>query len=276
MRFFDGINHPGAATVAADGFDGAMLYLGTPGSGKDLTAAQYADYKAHRLRTIVGFEHLASDWRAGASGGRINAAAFLADAHAKQVDFADPFWVSVDEHVAAADLHTVIDYVWGYVSAVVVAGRWRGPAGVYGFPEVTTALHTAGVVAWYWGAGRRADQPAFVNVWQDNNRVVIVGGSSDDEDQVLIPLPATPTEDEDAMSFDLTTPLPQAADVDGDGTVAEALTAVLHGIGGKREAGAIVANQASIIARLDNLAAAVVALADKVDDIAGPPPPAQP
>jgi hypothetical protein len=188
VKFFDGINHPSAATVIADGLDGGMLYLGTPSSGKDLTAAQYRDYKAHGLFVAVGFEHVTTDWQGGAAAGRRNAAAFLADARAKGVDPDDPFWVAIDMHVAARDLPTVVAYVRAYVAGVR-AGKWRGRAGVYGFPEVTNALHAARVVDWYWGAGRRADQPAFVNVWQDNTQHVVVGGSSDDLDWVLIPIP---------------------------------------------------------------------------------------
>lgn len=193
MLFFDGINHPDAATVAADGLDGGMLYLGTPTSGKDLTAAQYADYKAHGLRTIVGFEHVVDDWRGGAAAGRANGTALLADAKAKHVEVDDPFWVAgADQHVTAVNLPTVVTYVRAYV-ATVRAGGWRGPAGGYGFPEVTTALHSAGVVDWYWGAGRRADQPAWINIWQDNTQTIVVGGSTDDEDWVLIPIPSEET-----------------------------------------------------------------------------------
>lgn len=197
MKFFDGINHPSAATVIADGLDGGMLYLGTPASGKDVTAAQYRDYKAHHLKTIVGFEHVITDWLGGAAAGRRNAAAFLADARAKGVDPDDPFWVAIDMHVTAGDLPTVVAYVRAFV-ATVRAGGWRGPAGGYGFPEVTTALHAARVVDWYWGAGRRADQPPFVNVWQDNTQTILVGGSRDDEDWVLIPIP---TEEDDVTNF---------------------------------------------------------------------------
>jgi hypothetical protein len=188
VKFFDGITHPPASTVIADGLDGGMLYLGTPSSGKDLTAAQYADYKAHGLLTAVGFEHVTTDWQGGAAAGKANAAAFLADAHAKGVSPDDPFWVAIDMHVAASDLPTVVAYVRAYVAAVR-AGEWRGRAGGYGFPEVTTALHAAGVVDWYWGAGRRADQPAFINIWQDNTQTIQVGGSTDDEDWVLIAIP---------------------------------------------------------------------------------------
>lgn len=201
MKFFDGINHPPASTLIADGLDGCMLYLGTPSSGKDLTAAQYADYKAHGLKTAVGYEHVTTDWQGGTAAGNAHAAAFLADAKAKGVSMDDPFWVAIDTHVASSDLPTVVAYVTAYVAAVR-AGEWRGRSGGYGFPEVTTALHAAGVVDWYWGSGRRADQPAFINIWQDNTQTILVGGSADDEDWELIPIPQ-----EDSMTDPNATPL---------------------------------------------------------------------
>ena len=68
-RLFDGINHPDAATVAADGLIGALLYLGTPGSPKDVTAAQYAGYKAHGLWTLLCYEHTTTDISGGANAG---------------------------------------------------------------------------------------------------------------------------------------------------------------------------------------------------------------
>lgn len=234
MKLFDGRNHPSAATVKADGLDGAMLYLGTPSSGKDLTAQQYRDYKAHGLFTAVGFEHVVDDWRGGAAAGRRNGAAFLADAKAKGVDHADPFWVvGADQHVANADLPTVVAYVRAYVATVRAAG-WRGPSGGYGFPEVTTALHNAGVCDWYWGAGSRTAQPSFINVWQRNDRTILVGGSADDEDDGLIPIPRAPLEDDDMALRDKLPPIVMSDGQEHDLTVGDVLRGLAQLIPGDR------------------------------------------
>lgn len=186
MLFFDGTNHPSAATVKADGLDGGMLYGGTPTSPKNFTAAQYADYEASGLFTAFVFEHIVNDMSGGRNAGLLNAAALMADLKAKGVDPSKPVCVAIDEHVSTANLPTAVAYVTGFRDGVR-ARLWKGPIGVYGFPEVTNACRT--VVQWFWGAGRRADQPAFINVWQDNNATIQVGGSVDDKDWLLIPLP---------------------------------------------------------------------------------------
>lgn len=193
MLLFDGTNHPGAATVIADGLDGAALYVGTPTSVKDATAAQYADYKSHHLATLLVYEHATNDISGGSAGGATHAKAFLSDAHAKAMSVADPACAAVDEHVAAANLPLAVSYLRGF-RAALISGGWIGPIGVYGFPETLKACHDAGIADWYWGAGRRADQPSYTNVWQDNTGTIQVGGATDDKDWVLIPLPTT-TED---------------------------------------------------------------------------------
>lgn len=187
---FDGTNHPSAATLKADGIDVAFLYAGTPGSssGKDFTAAQYADYRSHGIRRAFVFEHLPTDWTAGPAGARANAHALLADLAAKGTDGTDPVAVSVDQHVPSSDLPRVVAYATAFAVAIRAAG-YKGPVGVYGFSEVLIACHAAGAVQWYWGAGSRSSMPLFVNVWQDNTKTIVVGGSADDEDWILIPLP---------------------------------------------------------------------------------------
>lgn len=193
MLLFDGTNHPGAATVIADGLDGAALYVGTPTSVKDATAAQYADYKSHHLATLLVYEHTTNDISGGATSGAAHARAFLADAHAKAMSVADPACAAVDEHVTAANLPLAVAYLRGF-RAALIEGGWIGPIGVYGFPEALKACHDAGIADWYWGAGRRADQPSYTNVWQDNTGTIQVGGATDDKDWVLIPLPTTTEE----------------------------------------------------------------------------------
>jgi hypothetical protein len=190
MEFFDGINHPTSAQVRAAGCSGCLMYCGTPGDslGKDFTAAQYADYRANGIVRILVYENLANDIAGGASGGAAHAAAFLADARAKGVDIHDPAVATVDEHVAAASLPLAVAYQSGFYHALKANG-WLGPVGIYGFSEVLIACHNAGVADWYWGAGARSAMPPYTNVWQDNTGVITIGGSVDDRDWILVPLP---------------------------------------------------------------------------------------
>lgn len=62
------------------------------------------------------------------------------------------------------------------------------------------------------------------------------------------------------MGFDLTTPLPDPKSVAGTNTVAEALTVMLAGIGGQRNAGAEAAELADLDAALQAATAQQAAL----------------
>jgi hypothetical protein len=249
---FDGINHPPAATLVADGLGGGLLYCGTPASGKDFTAAQYADYKAHKLITIMGYENLATDINGGRALGQAHANSFLADARAKRVSFGEPALATVDEHVSAANLSLAMQYQSGF-RAGLKAGGWRGPIGIYGFSEVLEAAHMMGNADFYFGAGNRASLPPYTNIWQDNTQTIQVGGSADDRDVVLIPLP----EEEDV-------PL-TAADI---AAVAHAVAAYKNPADGKDvdmhqhavDATAALAAVRTLSAQVDALSNAVAAL----------------
>jgi hypothetical protein len=185
---FDGRNHPPAVTLVADGIGGGLLYTGTPASGKDFTAAQYADYKAHGLITIMGYENNTNDISGGKTSGTQHGNAFLADCRAKNVSFNEPALSTVDEHVASADLDLAMEYQDGFRAALKSNG-WTGPIGIYGFSEVLGAAHATGNADFYFGAGRRSSMPSYTNIWQDNTGTILIGGSADDRDVVLIPLP---------------------------------------------------------------------------------------
>lgn len=195
---FDGTNHPPAATLIADGLAGGLLYCGTPASAKDFTAAQYADYKAHKLITIFGYEHLTTDISGGYAAGLAHASDFLADARAKHVDLGEPALSAVDEHVTAANIPLAMQYQDGF-RAGLRAGGWQGPIGIYGFSEVLIAAHQRGNADFYFGAGSRSSMPPYTNLWQDNTQTIQVGGSPDDRDVVLIPLPSSSSLEEDTV-----------------------------------------------------------------------------
>jgi Domain of unknown function (DUF1906) len=185
---FDGTNHPSGQQVIDAGCIGCLLYGGTPQYGKNFTPAQYRDYKARGLLTPFVFEDGANDMAGGFNGGSAHASALLADLRRGGVANTEPVGPTVDEHVTAANIPLAVAYQNGFSSYVKSSG-WLGPVGTYGFSELLIAVHNAGLADWYWGAGSRSAMPPFVNFWQDNTGTIQVGGSADDRDWILVPLP---------------------------------------------------------------------------------------
>lgn len=267
LAIYDGVNHPSAATVLADGLVGGLLYGGTPNSGKNFTAAQYADFKAHGLLTPFAYENLATDMSGGATAGVAHASALISDLRAKHVAETEPVFPTVDEHVSVADLPLAVEYQRAFFNTVVKTG-WLGRIGTYGFPELLNAVHADGCAEFYFGAGSRASQPAFVNIWQDNTQTVVVGGAHDDKDWILIPLPVArplptpaPTEGTDMQ---LTDPIPSNP---APGTVGFVLRDMQRGVTGVNTAGTMALgilmaddDIAEIATAVSNLANAVTAL----------------
>jgi hypothetical protein len=188
MRLFDGTNHPAAQQVIDADCGGCLMYGGTPQYSKNYTPAQYRDYKARSLLTAFVFEDGANDMAGGFNGGSAHASALLADLHRGGVANTEPVAPTVDEHVTATNIPLAVAYQNGFWSYVKSSG-WLGPVGTYGFSELLIAVHKAGLAEWYWGAGSRSAMPPYTNVWQDNTGTIQVGGSADDSDWILIPLP---------------------------------------------------------------------------------------
>jgi hypothetical protein len=187
---FDGTNHPSAATVLADHNIGAALYGGTPASalGKDFTAAQYADYAANRLFMIFMYENLTTDINSGAAGGAAHASDLINDMRSKGVPLSWPVECCIDEHLVDSQLPLAAQYVAGFHNQARALAP-SAPAGVYGFPEVTTYVHDHAPVDFYHGCGSRSAQPSYINIWQDNTASQTVGGAKDDINHVLISIP---------------------------------------------------------------------------------------
>lgn len=255
---FDGINHPTAAEVRAAGAIGALVYVGTPGSGKDVTAAQYADYKADGLLVLNAYEHLATDISGGSIDGATHAWALVQDATAKGVSFSDPALAVVDEHVTAADIPLAMQYQAGFRNGLRRAG-WRGPIGIYGFSEILIAAHDAGLADFYMGCGSQSSMPPYTNIWQDNTGTIQVGGSTDDRDWIRIPLTIPAGDTQNAL-----------ADYARTESLHQMLPAVNWpqaptGVQGERNALAaainqILANQAAISGALSQLQRQIAAL----------------
>lgn len=262
VRFFDAEGHPTAAQVLTAGYNGALLYGGTPAaaSGKDFTATQYADYDAHGIQMLFMYELGTNDISGGLTAGQQHAANLIHDMQAKGASAGWPCLAVVDEHVAAANIELAVEYQRGFYLAAKKAGYF-GPVGVYGFPEVTTAVHNAqpGPIAdFYVGCGSRSAQPSFINIWQSNTGYVTVGGVQADDDQVLIPIPSIGVPDMELTDKIPTVKLDATGTYVGDGDPAPVSDFLRFG-----DAFANDANQ-----RLVALQATVATLVDAVNTIA--------
>jgi glycoside hydrolase-like protein len=197
VMFADELGRPSAVDLIKAGFDGVILYAGTPAaaSGKDFTTAQYQDYLAHGLQILYVYELGTNDIIGGAELGQAHALDLIADLQAKGASPGYPACAAVDEHVSAANLGLAVEYQRGFFLALKKAGYF-GPVGVYGFPEVTTAVHAASpgpIAEWYWGCGSHSAQPSFINIYQSNAGTVTVDSIPVDEDEVLIPVATSDT-----------------------------------------------------------------------------------
>jgi hypothetical protein len=262
----DGINHPSAVTLLADGAQGWLGYVGTPNSAKDMTAAQYADYVEHRLLLILAYENLSTDISGGGAAGAAHANAFLADARKKKIAFTENALPAVDEHVSSRNIPGMLVYVRSFRNTLKLGG-WKGRIGIYGFSEVLIACHDAGITDFYVGAGSKKDMPPYVNIWQDNTTSITIAGSADDKDWILVPLPATtapaPTEEIDVqftdkipenpapgtVGFFLRKYLPGTTGVNTAGPMALAIASTSANV--TKIAGALPANQAALLAAVD-------------------------
>lgn len=234
QKLFDGINHPSAATVAADGFVGGLLYAGTPASqlGKDVTAAQIADYASHGLWMGFVYESSTTDIDGGYNAGESHAHDFYNDLGSKGVSPDHTAFWAVDEHLTSAQLPTALRYGQGFYDTLIGLG-WSGPIGPYGPSELIEYVHDNDPQDCYWGWGSQSAQPSYVNIWQDNNNHATVGGSSDDIDHILIsvpvkgPIPVTNA----TVELDFTQPLNYTSEVTGQAvstTVGAALANACH------------------------------------------------
>jgi glycoside hydrolase-like protein len=185
--------YPGAATLAAAGFSGAIRYIGKGTAGKRLTAAERADFDAHRFPYLLVCELDTHDAEGGYESGKAYGAVALADARAKGVPDSVGIACAADEHLTTAQVPTAVDYARGFRDAV---GQDR--MGAYGFSEFVAAVRAAGIGTWFWQAGNPpavTGTDGFVHFWQRNGydraqTTTVVGGIECDINVQLRPLPA--------------------------------------------------------------------------------------
>lgn len=250
-KWFDAAGKPDPAQAKRQGFEGAFVYVGTPGFAKNCTTSYYRALVAAGLDVIAVVEHNQHDAELGAAAGDSYARAGLADMAGMGFAAAVPLGVTADEHLTASQIPTAVAFQ--SAASRVIRGAGRLAMG-YGFSEFIRALRPAGLVDIEWQAGSLSLVDALVHFWQDNTGTEMVGPVIVDRDWKRRALPGGD------MGFDLTTPLPDPKSVAGTNTVAEALTVMLAGIGGQRNAGAEAAELADLDAALQAATAQQAAL----------------
>lgn len=238
-KWFDAAGKPDPAQAKRQGFEGAFVYVGTPGFAKNCTTSYYRALVAAGLDVIAVVEHNQHDAELGAAAGDSYARAGLTDMAGMGFAAAVPLGVTADEHLTAGQIPTAVAFQSAASRIIRPAGR---RAMGYGFSEFIRALRPAGLVDIEWQAGSLSLVDALVHFWQDNTGTEMIGPVVVDRDWLRRPLPGG--------DMNLTDQLPDPKTVAGDGTVQEALATVLYGIGGRRFGGALANAIASMQAQL--------------------------
>jgi hypothetical protein len=189
-KWADAAGHPAGAALRAAGFAGVVIYVGTPSSAKDCSAAVYADYAAHGLGVIAVYENLTTDITGGRAAGVAHAQAALADMAAKNIPASVPLGATADEHFTSTMVSLAVQYQGGFHDTVRAAHPGR-PVVAYGFAEFLTAVRATGLADVFWQCGTAPASGAGVHFWQRNTSpsTAIVGGVVCDIDDQLLPVP---------------------------------------------------------------------------------------
>lgn len=183
---------PGAVIKAA-GYGGVIRYIDEPGrlGTKHTNKAEYDDHIRSGLDVLLVFEISTGDPDGGWGAGVANAA--RAKRGADMLGYTKPIFFCEDRPStpSVANWQSYLD------GATSVLGRDR--VGAYGFYR---AMDTAvGHAALFWQAGARSDVRGHVNIWQDNNTQVTVGGITCDRN-LIINAPATTQKEQDMQLTD--------------------------------------------------------------------------
>jgi Domain of unknown function (DUF1906) len=161
---------PGAA-ARANGLAFICRYVSTPGSSKNLTAAEIADFTSNGIGIVVIFEQAAGNALGGNAKGAADAQ--TADAQVAALGLAGcPIYFGVDVQVLGPLLPTVGAYLQGTASVI---GLER--VGVYGgYPVVKYALDNAlATYAWQTAAWSAGQVDSRCNIYQYQNDAHIAG-----------------------------------------------------------------------------------------------------
>lgn len=137
---------PGARTIKAAGYEGAVRYIGFPDRKKCTNKAELLDFNAYGLGMALVFEDNLTSWRAGRAGGDQHAR--IAKAHADAIGFPIDrrIYMAIDQDVVTSgEFELMLDYLRGAGQVLGVRG-----VGVYGEADVIDAARTAGVASVFW------------------------------------------------------------------------------------------------------------------------------
>lgn len=136
---------PGAAAIKANGFGGAVRYIGSPGNIKCATADELRDFTKHGLGMALVFEQTAGQWRNGYGQGQRDAT--IARHHASAIGFPldRPIYFAIDQDVVTeAEFEAMDSYADGWAS--VLGHDLCGP---YGEHDVVARCWNRGF-KWTW------------------------------------------------------------------------------------------------------------------------------
>lgn len=193
-KWIDSVGHPPGFRLVSAGYKGAFLYVGFPQRPKCATPALVADYLANGLELACIVEDTTNDALNPYNGARYAQAA-VAHMNALGLDPTTPVECTADRHLSASDVATALEYTDAFRMSLELSG-WRGPIGVYGFAEFTTAAWSHALADWTHVAGARSTLQPYDTFWQDNNTKAYVAGVPVDVNYQLQPFrPLTPVED---------------------------------------------------------------------------------
>lgn len=136
---------PPPAAVRAGGYVGVVRYIGTPGRGKNLTAAEARAMLSAGIPVGLVYEEGAGWMRGGSAAGVQAARRALADAKDCGVGVRCVYFAADFDVIAAGEMAAIEQCLDG---AAGVLGRAR--VGVYGEADVIDACLSAGHATWGW------------------------------------------------------------------------------------------------------------------------------
>lgn len=185
---------PSGATLKADGYIGAIRYVGLGSAGKRITAAEYQDLAKNGIQVVLVAELNTNDaWVAADdyAAGVAHANTARADARALGIPDSVPILAAADSHATAGQVADAVKYARGFNDAL-----GHATSGTYGFIETLTGVHNAGVGSYFWLAGSQpsAANQQWIHLWQRNDGSPLVAGIQVDVSEQYLPIGDTGVE----------------------------------------------------------------------------------
>lgn len=207
-------------TMADNGIEGAIRYVGIGGAGKRLTRAEYSDHCDHGRQTLAVVEMSTTDADGGYAAGLRNARAAMADL-AVETQGLPPITGVLAANDKPSYVQADVDYVRAFrdVFGDVV------DVGPYGFGSFLAACSSAGLASIAWQAGpapSRTGTSSIATFWQRQGGAVgptdgptlpvtiVLDGITCDLSNRLKELPMTAPTPQQIASAILDTPITRA------------------------------------------------------------------